>query len=177
MRIVASIAARLATGRLPGRPRQTGQICVFGSAPKSVGQPQNILVRVPSSTCVSKPMTGSNREITSSKFSSATLVIRTPGVNRTDPAKPSTRVASHTLDGPRTTLVLFAPLGRVDRRGEKGAPPDGTDLPQDAQARPDPPELHQARPELVVAQVLALVVELAHAGPPRGSPRPSLVDQ
>ncbi len=60
MRIVASTAARLATGRLPGRPRQTGQTCVLGSAPNSVAQPQNILLAVPSSTCVSRPMTGSN---------------------------------------------------------------------------------------------------------------------
>jgi hypothetical protein len=59
MRIVASIAARLATGRLPGRPRQTGQTWVLGSAPNVVGQPQNILVAVPSSTCTSKPITGS----------------------------------------------------------------------------------------------------------------------
>jgi hypothetical protein len=57
--MVASIAARLATGRLPGSPRHTGQVWVFGSAPKSVGQPQNIFVAVPSSTCVSSPITGS----------------------------------------------------------------------------------------------------------------------
>ena len=57
--MVASMAARLATGSEPGRPRQTGQTWVFGSAPKSVGQPQNILVLVPSSTCVSRPITGS----------------------------------------------------------------------------------------------------------------------
>ena len=57
--IVYSIAVRLITGSEPGRPRQTGQTWVFGSAPKPVGQPQNILVLVPSSTCVSSPMTGS----------------------------------------------------------------------------------------------------------------------
>ena len=34
----------------PGRPRQVGQVWVFGSAPNSVGQPQNILVAVFSST-------------------------------------------------------------------------------------------------------------------------------
>ena len=59
MRMVASIAALLATGSEPGRPRQTGHTWVFGSAPNVVGQPQNIFVRVPSSTCVSRPMTGS----------------------------------------------------------------------------------------------------------------------
>ena len=57
--IVYSIAARLATGSEPGRPRQTGQTAAFGCAPNSVGQPQNIFDRVPSSTCVSRPMTGS----------------------------------------------------------------------------------------------------------------------
>ena len=59
MRIVASIAAALATGSAPGRPRQTGQVCVFGSAPKVVEQPQNIFEAVPSSTWVSRPITGS----------------------------------------------------------------------------------------------------------------------
>ena len=46
--IASSTASRLNTGRAPGRPRQTGHTLVFGSAPKPVGQPQNILVRVPS---------------------------------------------------------------------------------------------------------------------------------
>src|SRR3954452_9051771 len=73
--MVASIAALLATGRLPGRPRQTGQTWVLGSAPNPVGQPQNILVRVPSSTCVSSPITGSYRSITSSYESVAIVVI------------------------------------------------------------------------------------------------------
>ena len=54
-----SIARRLTTGSEPGRPRQTGHVWLFGSAPKVVPQPQNILVLVPSSTCVSSPKTGS----------------------------------------------------------------------------------------------------------------------
>ncbi|SHS76606.1 Uncharacterised protein [Mycobacteroides abscessus subsp. abscessus] len=45
-----STAFSLTTGSEPGRPRQTGQIWVLGSAPKVVGQPQNILVAVDSST-------------------------------------------------------------------------------------------------------------------------------
>ena len=57
--IVYSIAIRFTTGSEPGRPRQTGQTWLFGSAPKTVVQPQNILVLVPSSTCVSRPITGS----------------------------------------------------------------------------------------------------------------------
>jgi hypothetical protein len=59
IRIVDSIATRLATGSDPGRARQTGQTWVLGGAPKSVGQPQNIFVRVPNSTWVSRPITGS----------------------------------------------------------------------------------------------------------------------
>src|SRR5262250_1557112 len=77
MRIVASMAARLATGRLPGRPRQTGHTWVLGVAPNSVGQPQNIFVRVPSSTCVSSPMTGSKLAVTSARSGGAVVVTDT----------------------------------------------------------------------------------------------------
>ena len=66
MRIVDSIAFSFATGKAPGRPRHTGQVCVFGGAPNSVEQPQNIFDAVPSSTCVSSPITGSYRFTTSS---------------------------------------------------------------------------------------------------------------
>ena len=54
-----SIAIRFTTGSEPGRPRQTGQTWLFGSAPNVVRQPQNILVLVPSSTWVSSPISGS----------------------------------------------------------------------------------------------------------------------
>ena len=47
---IRAIASRLGTGSDPGCPRQTGQVRVFGSAPNSLRQPQNILVRVLSST-------------------------------------------------------------------------------------------------------------------------------
>jgi hypothetical protein len=57
--MVASTAASLATGSEPGRPRQTGQVWVLGSAPNVVEQPQNIFEAVPSSTWVSRPITGS----------------------------------------------------------------------------------------------------------------------
>ncbi len=63
--IVYSIALALATGNAPGRARQTGQVCVLGAAPKSVAQPQNIFDAVPSSTWVSRPITGSYRAMTS----------------------------------------------------------------------------------------------------------------
>ncbi len=59
MRIVYAIAASLITGSEPGSPRQTGQTAELGSAPNTVGQPQNIFDAVPSSTCVSSPITGS----------------------------------------------------------------------------------------------------------------------
>jgi len=39
-----SMAARLGTGRAPGSPRHTGQVCVLGAAPNSSLQPQNIFV-------------------------------------------------------------------------------------------------------------------------------------
>ena len=59
MRIVYSTARRFTTGSEPGRPRHTGHTAAFGSAPNAAGQPQNIFVMVPSSTCVSRPNTGS----------------------------------------------------------------------------------------------------------------------
>ena len=59
IRIVYSIAAWLGTGSDPGRPRHTGQTSVLGSPPNAFGQPQNSLVLVPSSTWVSRPISGS----------------------------------------------------------------------------------------------------------------------
>jgi hypothetical protein len=48
--MVDSIAFSLTVGSAPGRAKQTGQVWVFGSAPKMVLQPQNILELVFSST-------------------------------------------------------------------------------------------------------------------------------
>ena len=59
IRIADSTAASLSTGSEPGSPRHTGHTWVFGSAPNSLAQPQNILVAVDSSTCTSMPSTGS----------------------------------------------------------------------------------------------------------------------
>src|SRR6202030_2648962 len=53
-------ARSLATGRLPGRPRQTGHVCVFGGSPNDSSQPQNIFVTVASCTWISRPITGSS---------------------------------------------------------------------------------------------------------------------
>jgi hypothetical protein len=50
IKIVDSIAFSLTTGSAPGRAKQTGHVCVFGSAPKIVLQPQNIFEFVFSST-------------------------------------------------------------------------------------------------------------------------------
>ncbi len=52
-------ASSLATGNTPGKPRQTGQTCVFGAAPNSLAQPHHIFDFVLSWTCVSRPMTAS----------------------------------------------------------------------------------------------------------------------
>ena len=57
--IVLSIARLLTTGRAPGNPKQTGQVWVFGAAPNSVAQPQNIFDLVFSSTWTSSPNVGS----------------------------------------------------------------------------------------------------------------------
>src|SRR5580692_7755942 len=53
------MARALATGKLPGSPRQTGHVRVFGGSPKDSSQPQNIFVAVASCTWISRPMTGS----------------------------------------------------------------------------------------------------------------------
>ena len=66
MRTAASTADALTTGSAPGRPRQVGQVWELGGAPNSVGQPQNILVAVESSTWTSSPRTGSKRATASS---------------------------------------------------------------------------------------------------------------
>ncbi len=61
-----SMALALTTGSEPGSPRHTGQVWVFGSAPNAVEQPQNILDAVFSSTCTSRPRTGSKAASASS---------------------------------------------------------------------------------------------------------------
>src|SRR5215813_14269739 len=67
----------LRTGRVPGRPRQTGQVLALGASPKRVEQAQKILVLVSSWTWTSRPMTGSYLASTSGlrEAASADLVI------------------------------------------------------------------------------------------------------
>src|SRR5271163_984569 len=60
-------------GKAPGSPRHTEQTLLFGGAPKPVGQPQKILVRVLSWTCTSRPITGSYLAIASAVASSVAL--------------------------------------------------------------------------------------------------------
>src|SRR5262249_56766309 len=60
---VHSTAVSFGVGSAPGNARQTGQVCVFGSAAKPFGQRQNIFVRVFSWTWISSPMTGSHSAI------------------------------------------------------------------------------------------------------------------
>src|SRR5690242_3191916 len=63
VRSTCSTAFLFGTGRLPGKPRQTGQHWVFGEAPNAVLQPQNILLAVNNSACTSIPMTVSYRVV------------------------------------------------------------------------------------------------------------------
>ncbi len=60
-----SIAVAFTTGRLPGSPRSTGVVSVFGAASwfslfAGFGASLNIFVLVESSTWISRPITGSN---------------------------------------------------------------------------------------------------------------------
>ncbi len=68
-----SMAFSLGTGSEPGWPRHTGQTLVLGGDPNSLRQPQNILVRVASSTWHSSPMTVSYASTT---FAAASLKVR-----------------------------------------------------------------------------------------------------
>ena len=59
MRMQESTTVLFSTGRTPGKPMQTGQQLVFGSAPNSFLQAQNIFVLVFSSAWISRPTTSS----------------------------------------------------------------------------------------------------------------------
>src|SRR3954469_25319847 len=58
--MASSTARRFRTGNAPGYPRQTGQTCVFGGAPKEVEQAQKVFVAVDKCACTSRPMTASH---------------------------------------------------------------------------------------------------------------------
>ena len=55
LRTTPDVGSRFITGKLPGRPMQTGHVCVFGGAPNFVLQPQKSFVSVSSWTWVSRP--------------------------------------------------------------------------------------------------------------------------
>src|SRR4051812_2398354 len=55
----SSTARAFRTGSAPGKPRHTGQTCVFGGAPNAVSHPQKIFVRVDNCAWISSPMTAS----------------------------------------------------------------------------------------------------------------------
>src|SRR5881394_825712 len=111
IRIVYSIAARLVTGSEPGRPRQTGQTSEFGSPPNRAGQPQNIFVSVPSSTCTSRPMSGSYRV---SAWSNGTNAAPAP-----PPPRPPARSSCQPLRVVEQRMAAAA----VQRRLDRGADP------------------------------------------------------
>ena len=48
--MMRAIASRFGTGSVPGCPRHTAHVLVFGSAPKAFAHGQNIFVAVDSST-------------------------------------------------------------------------------------------------------------------------------
>src|SRR3954451_17634701 len=74
------MAWALATGSVPGSPRQTGHVRVLGSSPKLSSQPQNIFVRVSSWTWISRPMTGSSSGIGGGLVEADRLLERVRGV-------------------------------------------------------------------------------------------------
>src|ERR1700752_93338 len=110
IRIADSTAASFSTGSEPGSPRHTGHTWVLGSAPNVVAQPQNILVAVDSSTCTSRPSTGSKRAMTSSYSSKSgpaatlmpsilTRIYRPPISTRVAVARPPPEVLLDTFAG------------------------------------------------------------------------------
>src|SRR5262249_8023829 len=58
------MASRLSVGSAPGKPRQTGQVLLFGSLPNSVEQAQKIFESVLSCAWTSRPMTASQPSFT-----------------------------------------------------------------------------------------------------------------
>ena len=59
---IASVTAwRLVTGRVPGKPRQTGQVAELAGAFTVTGLEQKSFDRVCSCACTSSPMTGKTR--------------------------------------------------------------------------------------------------------------------
>src|SRR5947209_13517856 len=104
------IAPALITGRVPGRPRQTGQVRVLGGSPNPSAQPQNIFVRVDSWTWISSPMTASYSGTRRAPVEADRLLERVGGVE--DPVLAECRARDLEADGP----PLAEPVGDRDRR-------------------------------------------------------------
>ena len=58
VRTASSTTRPLSTGSAPGKPRQTGVVCVLGSAPKVTRAVENSLLVVSNCAWTSRPMTG-----------------------------------------------------------------------------------------------------------------------
>lgn len=87
--MIRRIASRLGTGSDPGWPRHTGHVWVLGSSPNVLRQPQNILVRVLSSTWHSRPITVSHSPIAPS-IAAAARTLMPMSATATRSSSPST---------------------------------------------------------------------------------------
>ena len=108
--MIDAMASRLGTGSVPGWPRQTGQTLVLGSSPNPLRQPQNILVRVESSTWHSNPMTVSSSAMTRGSLSKTAHGASTGGAYHRWMPEP-VRTASPEHAAP--TSLIWAALGAV----------------------------------------------------------------
>src|SRR6266542_96281 len=90
-----STACRFRTGSAPGIPRQTGHTFVLGPEPKTLGQPQKILLRVSSCTCTSRPITVSYFDSTPVSLFAAIAMV--PPIIRLPP--PQARRESGSCEG------------------------------------------------------------------------------
>src|SRR3954452_20942065 len=106
------MASALATGRLPGRPRQTGQVCVLGGSPKLSVQPQNILVTVASWTWISRPMTVSYSVAAPLVVISVLIVYALPRVASKPIACSSACAASRIRFSLNAGPAIWKPTGR-----------------------------------------------------------------
>src|SRR6202011_1772206 len=72
--VANSTAFLFNTGSAPGSPRHTGQMLVFGGAPKRVEHEQKIFDAVRSCTWTSRPMTGSYLELAAMEVSGVVAI-------------------------------------------------------------------------------------------------------
>ena len=108
--MASSTARRLMTGSEPGRPRQTGQMLVFGASPKALRHPQNSLVAVDSSQWTSRPTTVSYS------------VTASPVPRHVRAAQPASRLAATRIiwTSPRAGARTCTPTGSPSALGAEG---------------------------------------------------------